>query len=96
MKLLDLFIQILFLIMPIIFVNCFKFYIYFLFRIHLPGKVHDDVSPGSYDCDKGEFKFILIKCVEGQYFSDLDLIGKLLNPKKTNLRPEIRLCNDGK
>ena len=72
------------------------FFWFFYFRIHLPGSVLEDESTsGQYNSDTGEFVFNLLKSVYGQYFEDLDLIGKLLQPRReTKVRPSIEVLGE--
>ena len=54
-------------------------------RLHLPGEVVDDehsASQSQYDVDKGELTVRLSKKVQGQWFEGLDMLTKLLTPKK--------------
>jgi hypothetical protein len=65
----------------------------------LPGSVvEDETASGQYNADTGEFVFNLLKVNYGQYFEDLDLIGKLLQPRRERtIRPSIEvLGEDGK
>ncbi|KAK3790481.1 hypothetical protein RRG08_015950 [Elysia crispata] len=56
-------------------------------RLHLPGEVVDDehsASHSQYDTDKGQLTVRLLKKVCGQWFEGLDLLTKLLTPKKVD------------
>lgn len=57
----------------------------------------DDEPQSSFNADKGQFKIRLTKETPGQQFPDLDLIGKLLAPKKErhNIKPNIEVLNTG-
>uniref|UniRef100_A0A1B6H022 Protein SHQ1 homolog n=1 Tax=Cuerna arida TaxID=1464854 RepID=A0A1B6H022_9HEMI len=69
---------------------------YFL-RLHFPCEViTEDEPPASYNVDKGEFEIRLSKKVAGQDFPDLDLLGKLLAPKKQekNIKPSIEVVSE--
>ena len=65
--------------------NRFWFYLkpYHL-KLSLPGKiVSDSREKCEYDVDKGELIISIGKLVPGEVFSDLDLISKLLEPKRS-------------
>lgn len=62
----------------------FRFYStpYYL-RLKLPGEIEEnDLSFGSYDCEKGDFSLRFSKVVKGKYFENLDMISTLLAPPK--------------
>ncbi|XP_011690248.1 PREDICTED: protein SHQ1 homolog isoform X2 [Wasmannia auropunctata] len=55
---------------------------YFL-RLQLPGKIEEnDLSSGSYDCDKGDFTFRFSKVNKGEHFENLEMITSLMAPPK--------------
>lgn len=53
----------------------------------------DDEPPANFNSDKGDFEIKLRKKEVGQHFPDLDLLGKLLAPKKQklNIKPSIEV-----
>lgn len=55
----------------------------------------DDEPPANFNSDKGDFEIKLRKKEVGQHFPDLDLLGKLLAPKKQNLniKPSIEVLS---
>ncbi|XP_054262812.1 protein SHQ1 homolog [Macrosteles quadrilineatus] len=68
---------------------------YFL-RLHFPCAIVDnDEPPASFDSDKGEFEVQLKKVQAGEVFPDLDLLGTLLAPKRTqqNIKPTIEVVS---
>lgn len=78
--------------------NDFRFYAtpYYL-RLKLPGEiVENDVSSGSYDCEKGDFTLKFSKVNEGEFFPNLDMITSLLAPpkKKTIIVPNIEVIDN--
>lgn len=55
----------------------------------------NDEPPASFDSDKGEFEIELKKVQAGEEFPDLDLLGTLLAPKRTqqNIKPTIEVVS---
>ena len=52
----------------------------------------EDLS--KYDCDSQEFSFCFPKVNKSEHFPDLDMIGKLLIPKKKHtIKPVIEDCS---
>ncbi|EFA75398.1 hypothetical protein PPL_11477 [Heterostelium album PN500] len=74
----------------------FKFYCkpYFLRLTFSHSIVENGKEKASYNLDTQEFTFLLPKAVSGQYFSDLDMITKLLDKKKT-VGNKIEVLNEG-
>ncbi|CAH1391104.1 unnamed protein product [Nezara viridula] len=64
-------------------------------RLHLPGKVVEtEDDTGKYNCDGQEFLFSFFKENKNEHFPDLDMIGKLLVPKKKHtIKPVIEDCS---
>ncbi|VDK84566.1 unnamed protein product [Litomosoides sigmodontis] len=52
---------------------------YFL-KLYLPGELAEENISGTYDCDKGLFKFKALKKNVGEFFPNLDLVNQLLKP----------------
>lgn len=64
-------------------------------RLHLPGQViENEADEGKYNCDNQEFLFSFLKANKNEHFPDLDMIGKLLVPKKKHtIKPVIEDCS---
>lgn len=65
------------------------------FRLHLPGQVvENEADTGKYNSDNQEFLFSFFKANKNEHFPDLDMIGKLLVPKKKHtIKPVIEDCS---
>lgn len=64
--------------------------------LHFPcGIVNDDEPPTNFNANKGEFEIKLRKEQVWQHFPDLDLLGTLLAPKRTqqNIKPIIEVIS---
>jgi protein SHQ1 len=53
--------------------------------------LEDDESSAKYDGTSGYLTITLTKEIPGQEFKDLDLLAKLLAPKKTEVAPNIEV-----
>lgn len=76
----------------------FRFYStpYYL-RLALPGEIEEnDLSSGSYDCEKGIFSLRFSKVSKGEHFENLDMITTLLSPpkKKSTIIPNIEVIGN--
>jgi protein SHQ1 len=58
-------------------------------RLNFPHALQeDDEASAQYDPSSGFLTVTLTKAVPGQYFSDLDLLAKLLAPRRTEYSPQ--------
>lgn len=76
-----------------------EFYFYsspYYLRLHLPGKIREDqLSTSQYNVDTGELTVRVSKETKGDDFDGLDLLTKLLTPKKaTNTYGELEVIDD--
>lgn len=63
-------------------------------RLNFPHLLHeDDEASAQYDLASGFLTVTLTKAVPGQYFEDLDLLAKLLAPRKTEQGPLIEVLD---
>ncbi|GFR70690.1 protein SHQ1 [Elysia marginata] len=74
-----------------------EFYFYaepYYLRLHLPGEVIDDensASQSQYDVDKGQLIVRLLKKIRGQWFEGLDMLTKLLTPKRAEASNHVEV-----
>lgn len=79
---------------------CFFYYTFFL-SLHFPGDLVDDERvKASYDVDKDEMSIEIPKKNPGEEFPDLDLLTKLLAPRKRRIahddKPSIEIIGESK
>ncbi|CAL1533265.1 unnamed protein product, partial [Lymnaea stagnalis] len=77
------------------YVNDDEFYFYsqpYYLRLHLPGCIQDnEQSTSQYDVDTGQLTVRIAKQNKGEHFDGLNLLTKLLTPKKGKELPEIEV-----
>jgi len=68
----------------------------YLLRLQLPGKVvSDENEKATYDVDKGQLLVKLAKATPGEQFQDLEMLTKLLNPKRAQPASQIEVVSGG-